>query len=155
VEVMPETIRRTNLNKLSVGSIVNLERALLLSDRLGGHLVSGHIDGVGKVIRRWEEDNAVWLSIGAEAAVLRYIVEKGSVALDGISLTVASVSPRTFEVSVIPHTRDITIISDRQPGDLVNIECDMIAKYIEKFVKPGYPGTKIDMNFLEKNDFLY
>jgi len=154
VEVMPETMRRTNIRNIQPGSKLNLERALRLEDRLGGHLVSGHIDGVGKVISRREEDNAVWFSIGTEASVLKYIVEKGSVALDGISLTVASVSPISFEVSVIPHTRNVTTLIERQAGDLVNIECDQIAKYIEKLIQPVNRGSKIDMKFLEKNDFL-
>lgn len=155
VDVMPETLRRTNLNDLSAGSKVNLERALKLSDRLGGHMVSGHIDGIGKVIRRREEDNAIWFSIGTDISLLRYIVEKGSVALDGISLTVASVNSRTFEVSVIPHTRQVTTILERKAGDHVNIECDMVAKYVEKLSQPVQGDSKIDMNFLEKNDFLY
>ncbi len=155
VEIMPETIRRTNLKCLSAGSKVNLERALRLSDRLGGHMVSGHIDGLGKILRRWEELNAVWYSIGTDNDLLRYIVEKGSVALDGISLTVASVNQRSFEVSVIPHTRQATIILERKTGDLVNIECDIIAKYIDKLSQIRQTGSKIDMNFLEKNDFLY
>lgn len=155
VDVMPETLRRTNLNDLSAGSKVNLERALKLSDRLGGHMVSGHIDGIGKVIRRREEDNAIWFSIGTDISLLRYIVVKGSVALDGISLTVASVNSRTFEVSVIPHTRQVTTILERKAGDHVNIECDIVAKYVEKLSQPVQEDSKVDLNFLEKNDFLY
>ncbi len=154
VDVMPETLRRTSLNTLNSGSPVNLERALRLSDRLGGHLVSGHIDGTGKIIRRWDEDNAVWFNISADASILRYIVEKGSVALDGISLTVATVDSRTFSVSVIPHTSEVTTILVKKSGDLLNIECDIIAKYIEKLNAPGDKGSKIDLEFLAKNNFL-
>lgn len=154
VEVMPETIRRTNLNALLAGSHVNLERAVRLNDRLGGHMVSGHIDGTGKVVRRWEEENAIWFCIAAEPSVLRYIVEKGSVALDGISLTVVSVNQHAFEVSVIPHTSKATTILDRQHGDLLNIECDMIAKYVEKLCSARTEPAKIDMKFLEENDFI-
>jgi len=154
VDVMPETLRRTNFNTLKHGSAVNLERALRLTDRLGGHLVSGHIDGTGRIGRKWEEDNAVWFSIRADAKVLRYIVEKGSVALDGISLTVVSVDPESFSVSIIPHTQAVTTLMDKKPGELLNIECDIIAKYIEKLQTTGSHGSKIDMDFLAKNNFL-
>lgn len=154
VDVMPETLRRTSFSALNSGSPVNLERALRLSDRLGGHLVSGHIDGTGKIIRRWDEDNAVWFNISADPSILRYIVEKGSVALDGISLTVATVDSRTFSVSVIPHTSEVTTILGKKSGDLLNIECDIIAKYIEKLNAPGDKGSKIDLEFLAKNNFL-
>jgi riboflavin synthase len=154
LDVMPETLRRTTFSNLKTGSRVNLERALRLSDRLGGHMVSGHIDGTGKISRRWEEDNASWFTIMADAALLKYIVEKGSVALDGISLTVASVDAHGFSVSVIPHTRDVTTLPEKQNGDLLNIECDIIAKYIEKLTIKGSPASKIDMDFLAKNNFL-
>lgn len=154
VDVMPETLRRTSFSALNSGSPVNLERALRLSDRLGGHLVSGHIDGTGKIIRRWDEDNAVWFNISADPSVLRYIVEKGSVALDGISLTVATVDSRSFSVSVIPHTSEVTTILGKKSGDLLNIECDIIAKYIEKLNAPGDKRSKIDLEFLAKNNFL-
>lgn len=153
-EVMPETLRRTSFNTLNIGSAVNLERALRLSDRLGGHLVSGHIDGTGRILRRWEEDIAVWFNISADATILRYIIEKGSVALDGISLTIASTNKHSFSVSVIPHTSSVTTIMTKKTGDLVNIECDMIAKYIEKLCSPEISGSKIDLNFLAKNNFL-
>ena len=154
VDVMPETLRRTNFNILKPGSKVNLERALRLMDRLGGHLVSGHIDGTGKIVRRWEEDNAIWFLVSTEPGLLRYIVEKGSIALDGISLTVAAVDTQSFKVSIIPHTRDITTLTGKKAGDLLNIECDIIAKYIEKLTSSGVPGSKIDLDFLAKNNFL-
>jgi riboflavin synthase len=153
-DVMPETIRRTNFKTLSTGDVVNLERALRLSDRLGGHLVSGHIDGTGKIGRRWEEDNSIWFNILTDPAILRYIVEKGSVTLDGISLTVTTVDVRSFGVSIIPHTQDVTTIRQKIAGDLLNIECDIIAKYVEKLSSPGSSRSKIDMDFLAKNNFL-
>ncbi len=154
LDVMPETIRRTNLSALKIGSTVNLERALRLMDRLGGHIVSGHIDGTGKIDRRWEEENAVWFNILADAKLLRYIVEKGSVALDGISLTVASVDLYSFRVSIIPHTKDVTSLMDKKSGEVLNIECDIMAKYIEKLNFPGSNKSTIDMDFLAKNNFL-
>jgi riboflavin synthase len=154
VDVMPETIRQTSFSMLKPGSAVNLERALRLADRLGGHMVSGHIDGTGKVLRRWDEDNATWFKISAEESVLRYIVDKGSVALDGISLTVTSVDKNSFSVSIIPHTKNITTLPDKKSGDLLNIECDLIAKYIEKLQQPVSNGQKIDMDFLSRNDYL-
>ncbi|MFZ4520597.1 MAG: riboflavin synthase [Bacteroidales bacterium] len=154
VDVMPETIRKTSFSALRAGSPVNLERALRLMDRLGGHLVSGHIDGTGTVARRWEEDNAVWLKISAASSLLRYIVDKGSVALDGISLTVVATESESFTVSLIPYTRDVTTFFQRKSGDIVNIECDIIAKYVEKLQQPQSSGSKIDLDFLAKNNFL-
>ena len=154
MDVMPETLQRTGLGTLKPGSRVNLERALRLSDRLGGHLVSGHIDGTGKISRIWEDDNAVWFKISADKNILRYIVEKGSVAMDGISLTVATVDQHSFSVSIIPQTREVTTLAERKTGDLLNIECDLIAKYVEKLTSTGGPGSKIDMDFLAKNNFL-
>ncbi len=154
IDVMPETIRMTNFRELKAGSAVNLERALRPIDRLGGHLVSGHVDGTGKIERRWEEDNAVWFKITAEPGILRYIVEKGSVALDGISLTVANTDSRSFSVSIIPHTQMITTLMNKKSGDLLNIECDIIAKYIEKLHSPNTKNRQIDRDFLERNNFL-
>jgi len=153
-DIMPETIRKTNLNKLKTGDPVNLERALLLNDRLGGHLVNGHIDGIGTVKRIWEEDNSTWLSIQTDPSILRYIVEKGSVALDGISLTVVKVDAINFEVSIIPHTRQTTTLTGKKLGDWVNIECDILAKYTEKLLKPEDQESKITLDFLAKNNFL-
>ena len=153
VDVMPETMRRTSFSQLKQGSKVNLERALRLCDRLGGHLVSGHIDGTGNILRRWDEDNAVWYSVSAEPMLLRYIVEKGSVALDGISLTVAETDARGFSVSVIPHTQNVTTLLDKKAGDILNIECDMIAKYVEKLQSVKTTGSKIDLEFLAENGF--
>jgi len=152
VDVMPETMLRSTFGKLKPGSSVNLERALRLSDRLGGHIVSGHIDGTGVVDRIRKDENAVWLSIAAEERILRYIVEKGSVAIDGISLTVAKTDRHSFEVSVIPHTQAETTILEKKTGDAVNIECDVIGKYVEKLGASG--KDKIDINFLAENGFI-
>jgi riboflavin synthase len=152
VDVMPETMLRSTFGKLKPGSHVNLERALLLSDRLGGHLVNGHIDGTGIISRIRKDENAVWLSITAENPILRYIVEKGSVAIDGISLTVVNVDRHSFEVSVIPHTQAETTILTKKTGNAVNIECDIIGKYVEKL---GSPGKEIiDIDFLAQNGFI-
>ncbi|MEI6435390.1 MAG: riboflavin synthase [Bacteroidota bacterium] len=153
VDVMPETIRQTSLSGLKTGSAVNLERALRLSDRLGGHLVSGHIDGAGKVSKVWQEDNAMWINITADQSILKYIVKRGSVAVDGVSLTVPSVNDYSFSVSVIPHTKQATTLTDKKTGDLVNIECDVIAKYIEKLSTGNESASNIDLDFLKKNDF--
>ncbi len=154
VDVMPETIRKTNFAQLKPGSAVNLERALRLMDRIGGHLVSGHIDGTGKISRRREEDNAVWFDISAEDNIMRYLVDKGSVALDGISLTVTTVKSGFFSVSIIPHTQVVTTLLLKSTGDLLNIECDILAKYIEKLNGSRISGSKIDMDFLAKNNYL-
>ena len=152
VDVMPETMLRSTIGKLKPGSHVNLERALLLSDRLGGHLVSGHIDGTGIISSIRKDENAVWLSITAEKPILRYIVGKGSVAIDGISLTVVNVNRHSFEVSVIPHTQAETTILTKKTGNAVNIECDIIGKYVEKLGSPG--KEKIDIDFLAQNGFI-
>ncbi len=133
-DVMPETMRRTNLGSLAPGSPVNLERAMAANGRFGGHIVSGHIDGTGQVRSLRREDNAVWVRIAASSDILRYIVEKGSIAIDGISLTVASVTAQDFAVSVIPHTGEETTLLHKKPGDIVNLECDIVAKYVEKLL---------------------
>ena len=136
-DVMPETVRRTSLAELKRGSRVNLERALTLRSRLGGHIVSGHIDGAGTIAAMQEEGNAILLTVRASADVLRYVVEKGSVALDGISLTVARVSAADFTVSLIPHTREITNLREKRMGSRLNIETDILGKYVEKL----FPGA--------------
>ncbi|MCX6244019.1 MAG: riboflavin synthase [Bacteroidetes bacterium] len=152
VDVMPETMQRTAFRELKAGSRVNLERALRLADRLGGHIVSGHIDGTGTISRIRKDENAVWLTIDADKTILRYVVEKGSIAVDGISLTVAGVNDRSLEVSVIPHTQDETTILSKKTGDTVNLECDIIGKYVEKL--SGNKEGKLDLNFLAENGFL-
>jgi riboflavin synthase len=151
VDVIPETMMRSTIGKLKPGSSVNLERALRLSDRLGGHIVSGHIDGTGILEKIRKDENAVWLTITAAESILRYIVEKGSVAIDGISLTVAGTDRRTFEVSLIPFTQGETVILSKKTGDPVNIECDIIGKYVEKL---SQTDNKTDMNFLAENGFV-
>ena len=133
-DVMAETVRRTNIDRLVPGSRVNLERAMRLGGRFGGHIVAGHIDGTGTIVSMVREDNAIWVTVTAGSEILRYIIEKGSVALDGISLTVAEVGTDRFSVSVIPHTAAETTLLSRRTGDRLNIECDMIGKYVEKFV---------------------
>lgn len=135
VDVMGETLSRTSLKVLKCGSHVNLERALTLNGRLGGHIVSGHIDGTGTVTAIKNDDIARLITISAPQAVMDLIVEKGSVAVDGISLTVASVSSGDFTVSVIPHTMDNTILTEKTPGDTVNLENDCIGKYIRKLME--------------------
>ena len=129
-DVMPETIRRTSFSSLRAGSPVNLERAAVLGGRIGGHIVSGHIDGTGTIGSIQEDSDAVRLRIQADASITRSIVEKGSVAIEGISLTVTDVDDRGFGVSLIPHTFAATNLSTKRLGDIVNVECDMIGKYV-------------------------
>ncbi|NLL71763.1 MAG: riboflavin synthase [Epulopiscium sp.] len=157
VDVMAETMRLSNLSSLSPGDEVNLERALSLGDRLGGHIVSGHIDGMGTILNFQREDNAVWITIGCSPEVLKYIIYKGSIAIDGVSLTVAYVDESVFKVSIIPHTKDMTTLLVKKVGDKVNLECDMIGKYIEKLLgaKEQAPIKKgIDLDFLNEKGFL-
>ena len=133
-DVMPETVSRTALGELVSGSPVNLERALSLQTRLGGHIVSGHIDGTGRITDRRQDDTALWITIECDSKLLRYIIEKGSVTLQGVSLTVARVDERSFAISLIPHTQAATTLHQAKVGDLVNIENDIIAKYVEKLL---------------------
>ena len=133
-DVMAETFRRTNLGQLSNGSPVNLERAMAGNGRFGGHIVSGHIDGTGTISKIQKESNATWYYINAPQQILNLVVEKGSIAIDGISLTVAYVDKSTFAVSVIPHTSSQTILSTRKVGDTVNLENDIIGKYVQKLM---------------------
>lgn len=133
-DVMPETISRTSLSQLKKGSKVNLERALTLNKRLGGHIVSGHVDGTGRISRRYNDDNALWLWIDCAQDIMRYIVEKGSITIQGISLTVAKVEQSAFAVSLIPHTQEATTLHNAKVGDIVNLENDVIAKYVERLM---------------------
>lgn len=135
-DVMPETVRRTSLASLKPGSEVNLERALTLQSRLGGHIVQGHVDGTATICRRTKDDNAVWLWIECPPTLMRYIIEKGSVTIQGVSLTVAKVEGMTFAVSLIPHTQGATTLHNAKVGDMVNIENDVVAKYVEKMLTP-------------------
>lgn len=152
-DVMSETLNRSTLGGLSAGDVVNLERAMPADGRFGGHIVSGHIDGVGivKSIRR--DDNAVWYAVEIPDALRRYIVEKGSIAIDGISLTVASVDGRGFSVSVIPHTLSVTALGARRVGSGVNLETDIIAKYVESLLRPDNERSAITREFLARNGF--
>lgn len=136
VEVSPETLRRTTLGRLVRGQTVNLERAARLGDRLGGHLVSGHVDGVGKLAGSRGEGNALVLDVDVPLSLGRYLIPKGSVALDGISLTVNSVRGRRFSVAIIPHTAEATTIGGKKAGDRFNVEVDLIGKYVEQLVQP-------------------
>ncbi|MBR1404107.1 MAG: riboflavin synthase [Treponema sp.] len=133
-DVMAETVRRSSLGSLSVGSGVNLERAMAANGRFGGHIVSGHIDGTGTISRLVREENAVWVHVKTSAEILRLIVEKGSIAIDGISLTVALVNETEFAVSVIPHTAEETTLLSKKVGDTVNLENDIVGKYVEKLL---------------------
>lgn len=133
-DVMHETLDRTSLKMLKPGSSVNLERAMAAGGRFGGHMVSGHIDGTGRITDIKEDSLAIWYTIETSPEILHYIVEKGSIAIDGISLTVAKVTQTTFAVSTIPHTRVVTTLGERRAGDLVNLENDIVGKYVEKFI---------------------
>jgi riboflavin synthase len=137
-DVMPETFARSALSELRPGSPVNLERAMAADGRFGGHFVSGHIDGTGSIVKLQRDGNAVWFTIAAEEQLLRYIVTKGSIAIDGISLTVAETGSDSFSVSIIPHTLAATALSGKTAGSRVNLETDIIGKYIEKLLG----GTK-------------
>lgn len=155
-DVMHETLNRSSLGALVPGSPVNLERAMAANGRFGGHMVAGHIDGTGTITARRQDDNAVWYTVSAAPSLLRYIVEKGSIAIDGISLTVASVAVDRFSVSVIPHTAAVTVLGRKRPGDIVNLETDIIGKYVEKLLRPAAdtaPKGGISLEFLMENGF--
>lgn len=156
VDVMPETYRKTTLESLSPGDKVNLERAMSAQGRFGGHFVSGHVDSTGEILTIAREENAVLLEIGAPPSTMRYIVEKGSIAVEGISLTVAKVGEKSFWVSLIPHTYAHTNLQYKRKGSLVNLETDMIAKYIEKFMllnREMQPQSKLTFSYLKELGF--
>ena len=151
---MPETFRRTGLGGLHPGSQVNLERAIAADGRFGGHIVTGHIDGTGTVTSLRREGNAVWVTISAAPELLSGIVEKGSIAIDGISLTVAAVTDRDFSVSIIPHTGAQTTLLDRKAGDTVNLETDILGKYVARLLGREAPKPSgITMEFLAQHGF--
>jgi riboflavin synthase len=162
VDVSPETLKRSVLGRIKLGERVNLERALRLSDRLDGHLVSGHIDGMGTLRERKTLANAIIVTFNVGPSLSRYMIEKGSVAVDGTSLTINRCDSAMFEVSIIPHTAGLTTIGLKTVGDAVNIETDMIGKYVERFVlnrgpvdrKPAKPDGAIDMAMLAKSGFI-
>ena len=151
-DVMPETVERTALGRLKPGSPVNLERALSLQSRLGGHIVSGHIDGTGRIAALRQDDTALWLTVECDSQLLRYIIEKGSITVEGVSLTVARVDERSFSVSLIPHTQLVTTLHSLRIGDLVNLENDIIAKYVEKLLGKTPDNTLLAK--LRDNGFL-
>ncbi len=155
-DVMHETLDRSDLGSISPGSHVNLERAMRADGRFGGHIVAGHIDGVGRITDIRRDDNAVWFTIAAGSGIMRYIVEKGSIAVDGISLTVATVMGGSFSVSTIPETMSRTVLRERRKGDKVNLETDMIGKYVERFVMPagGQKQPGLTREFLETCGFI-
>lgn len=159
VDVSPESLQRTNLGSVAVGSLVNLERALRLSDRLGGHLVSGHVDGAARILERQPLGDFVLFTFEVPPGLGRYIIEKGSITVDGISLTVNRCDEKIFAVSIIPHTLEVTTLGRLKPGSVVNIEVDLIGKYVEKLlsVQPeGGTGPRSGINpaFLAEHGFI-
>jgi len=160
VDVSPETVARTTFREAKVGERMNLERALRLSDRLDGHLVSGHVDGIGRLQKRETQANAIILSFSVPAELSRYMIKKGSVAIDGISLTINDCATGSFQVSIIPHTTGITTIGFKAVGAAVNIETDLIGKYVERFVAGDRNLEKnkadgvVDLSLLARSGFL-
>ena len=159
VDVSPETVTRTTFGRIKVGDRLNLERSLRLSDRIDGHLVTGHIDGTGVIRHSKMTGNALIVTINIPESLLYYMIKKGSVAVDGISLTINTCDQDSIEVTIIPHTARVTTIGLKKRGDHVNIEADMIGKYVERFVNAGSEGdgrkgVDIDMNFLAKTGFI-
>jgi len=161
VDVSPETRARTTLKTVTPGARVNIERALRLSDRLDGHMVSGHIDGTGRINYKNAEGKMLWLGVSIPPELARHTIIKGSIAIDGVSLTINNLSAHGFEVAIIPHTAALTTIGIKNTGDPVNIETDMIGKYVEKFIKEGNAntgndknGTGVGMDFLHKTGFI-
>jgi len=159
VDVSPETLARTTLGSVRVGERVNLERALRLSDRIDGHLVSGHTDGTGTIDTREATGNAVIVTVAVAEALTRYMIVKGSVAVDGVSLTINRLDPDRFSASIIPHTAALTTISLKQTGERVNIEVDLIGKYVEKFLtnqpgRPPRPPAGVSMELLAKAGYV-
>ncbi|MCQ2507362.1 MAG: riboflavin synthase [Dorea sp.] len=157
-DVMAETVRRTSLKGATAGCQVNLERAMAADGRFGGHIVSGHIDGTGIVESLTKEENAVWVKVKAAEEILKLIVEKGSICMDGISLTVARVEESSFSVSIIPHTGEETTLLSKKPGDLINLENDIVGKYVEKLLglaksKKEEKKSSLTMDFLREYGF--
>jgi len=153
-DVMPETMEKTTLRQLHPGQRVNLERALQVGDRLGGHLVQGHVDGIGTIRQQSVLDIATLVTIAAPREVLRYCVHKGSITVDGISLTITGVDRDVFSVSLIPHTYRNTTMGFKKVGDSVNLETDIIGRYIEKYLQAGREEGNINMGFLAENGFI-
>lgn len=159
VDVSPETLSVTTLGELATGDPVNLERAMKLSERIGGHLVSGHVDGVGAIASRRQDGNAVVLTIEAPPEIMRYCVPKGSMTVDGISMTINGVQDRSFSLAVIPHTAQSTTLGMKQAGARVNLEPDLIGKYVERLLQergqlPKKPAPVIDKDYLQKKGLI-
>jgi len=162
VDVSPETVTKTTLGKAKMGDRVNLERALRISDRIDGHLVSGHIDGIGAIKSKKTQENAIIINFNIKESIAYYIIKKGSIAVDGISLTVNECDNVSFQVSIIPHTAKLTTLGFKKVSDSVNVETDIIGKYVERFVTPMQSGetkkkagkSSVDMQFLAKTGFL-
>ncbi|MBL8073220.1 MAG: riboflavin synthase [Nitrospira sp.] len=158
VEVSPETLSVTTLGGFAVGMPVNLERAMKLNERIGGHLVAGHVDGVGRIRGRQQDANAIVLTIDAPPEILRYCVAKGSITVDGISLTINSISEQGFTVAIIPHTAKVTILGLKQVNDTVNLESDLIGKYVERLLQErsqlSKPAISIDTEYLQKRGLI-
>lgn len=156
-DVMHETLNRSSLAGLTAGSVVNLERAMPANGRFGGHIVAGHVDGVGHIANIRKDDTAVWYTVLAGPEILRYVVEKGSITIDGISLTVATLDSDSFQVSIIPHTGSETILLGKKAGDVVNLENDIIGKYVQRLLtNPApeeAPQSKVTWEFLAENGF--
>jgi riboflavin synthase len=155
-DVSPETLQRSTLGQLARGARVNLERAMRLTDRLGGHLVTGHIDGRGRIVEHHRDGNAWRFRFQIDAPLASLLAAKGSVAVDGISLTVNEVTAETFALVVIPHTLNVTNLRERQIGDEVNVETDLIGKYVARFLQQGFPdkGPGVTLDLLAKHGFL-
>ncbi|WP_282034223.1 riboflavin synthase [Metabacillus indicus] len=153
VDVMPETVKATSLNALKQGSNVNLERAMAAGGRFGGHFVTGHVDGTGTIIRKRPSANAVYYDIKASRDLTSSLVMKGSIAIDGISLTIFGLENELVTVSIIPHTLSETVLGGKEAGDIVNIECDMLGKYVKKFIDQSQDSSSITPDFLKENGF--
>jgi len=159
VDVMPETFYRTNLKETAIGALVNAERAMTPNKRFGGHFVAGHIDGTAQLVNKKKKENAVYLTFKADLELTKYMIPKGSIAIDGISLTLVDVEDDFFSVSIIPHTLNETTLTFKQIGHTVNIEVDMLGKYIEKFINrfnesKSSSKSKISENLLKENGFI-
>lgn len=157
VDAMPETIKATSLNSLKKGSSVNLERAMAANGRFGGHFVSGHIDATGKIVKKKKEQNAIYYDIEIPNDLTKYILHKGSITVDGTSLTIFGIQKNIFTISLIPHTAKETILGEKEEGDIVNIECDMLAKYVQKMLQNDDREQKVNRiseDFLQQNGFM-
>ncbi|RFA36049.1 riboflavin synthase [Virgibacillus dokdonensis] len=154
VDVMPETFKTTSLGSLKIGSAVNLERAMAANGRFGGHFVSGHVDGLGTIIRKQYEENAIYFDIEIQADLAKYVTCKGSIAVDGVSLTVFKVKNNIFKISLIPHTALVTILGKKNTGDIVNIECDMVMKHVEHLLVFSKKEESLSTAFLQEHGFI-